>query len=104
MTAPADDRPKVLDRRDWELSNRLSRPARDPRLNRGLRGLLLRRLDPHLKAVWRVGLRSDRCSIYCEHCHAWYQLTEGEQPDIWTCRGCGRRFQIEVIVYSEVGS
>jgi hypothetical protein len=80
---------------------RLSPRAKRADANEGLRSLLVHRLRTTNKAVWRWSLRGDSSSMFCEPCQRWAQLNDEPDPT-WKCVECGRRYEVEMVVYSEV--
>lgn len=84
---------------DQILGAAISRPARYPEDNLGLRSLLVHRLTGTTKAVARIGLRNDRISVFCEGCGVWTPVEEF--PLEFDCN-CGRSFTTEFVVMEEI--
>lgn len=88
---------------DEHLSRLISRPGKIKPAD--LRQLLVGRLAPGWKAVLRRGLRQDlkrpsAFGLYCEHCAHWWNRREAEL--VVTCGRCGRRYEVEFVVYQEI--
>lgn len=86
---------------DHQLSMRVSPRARNETANLGLRAMLVHRLRPTRKAVWRWALRADTSSVFCEPCLKWVPVNEEPEP-FWTCPECGRLYEVEMVIFSEV--
>ncbi len=87
---------------DFRLSQAISRPSRDPAQNAGLRSLVVHRITPGPKGIWRRALGDEtKGSLYCESCRRWFRCdTVGE---FFMCEGpCGRVFRVEFCVLEEV--
>ena len=85
---------------DYELSMRISRRPRREEPDRGLRSLIVHRLIAGPKAVFRVALRTGRFSVHCEPCGQWFPVDDPLEE--WQCDRCGREYEAELIVYSEI--
>lgn len=94
--------------RDYHLSMRLSRRARNAVDNKGLRSLIIHRLRDTAKAALRISIKQDIAaadraeaySVYCEPCGDWFKLPEwGEEVHH---QKCGRIYVLEFAIFSEV--
>ena len=98
MTEAPQRPPSRLPEADWQLSMHISPRPRRADLE-GLRSLLVHRLQPGAKAVWRRALRGSATSAYCEPCRQWSPA----MPALaWVCKSCQRRYVAELVVYREV--
>jgi hypothetical protein len=87
--------------KDRRLGFRISPPSRDPKQNLGLRELMVRRLTPGEKGVWRRSLRDElTASTYCEPCEKWFRFDKF--PLEWQCDGCQRWYRVEFATYEEM--
>lgn len=92
-----------LDERDHELSMRISRRARRPEDNIGMRDLIVHRLSDTHKAVARISFRDKAISVYCEPCREWAKFTEDDDfPTEWQCPMCKREYGMEFAVMEEL--
>lgn len=85
---------------DYRLSMQISRRPRTD--TEGLRTLLIHRLRPPQKAVWRWSLQSAQRSVHCEPCRRWFHGVDAAEA--WDCPGCGRKYVAEVVIYTEMRS
>ncbi len=86
---------------DWSLSRAISRPARNPQDNEGLRTLLVGRVVEGPKGVWRRTLKDeDRGNFYCEPCDRWSR--QDAVKEFLTCGRCGRVYRVETSILEEV--
>lgn len=92
-----------LDEQDWKLSMKTSYRALADEQNQGLRTLLVHRLTSTLKAISRLSLRTNICSVFCEACQRWVRVRSEKAFLVeWTCPSCHRLYQMEYAVYEEV--
>jgi hypothetical protein len=94
------DRRPLLSPEDYQLSMRVSRPARRPEDNQGLRSMIVHRLLEGPKAVLRFALRTGQASVHCEPCGVWTSVDD--VLDVWQCPRCLREYEAEFVIYSEV--
>ncbi len=68
-----------------------------------LRSLLVHRLSGAVKAIVRRSLRNpDHLGVFCEGCDEWSVPTFAGTPEDFTCEGCQRHYQIEMVIYREI--
>jgi hypothetical protein len=86
---------------DFQLSMRISPTARDAENNEGLRSLLVHRLVPGPKAVWRRSIADEsKMALYCEPCRRWSRVLSFNEE--FSCEGCRRVYRVEFSVLEEV--
>jgi len=90
---------------DRKLANRISTRSTNKQGTTGpLRQLLIHRLRPAYKAIWRVGLKDrihlapTKGHIYCEPCNQWFPANSG--TDEFTCPVCDRMYVQELTIYT----
>ena len=94
------ERQPLLSQEDHQLSMRISPRARRAQHNTGLRSLLVHRLLPGSKAVFRVSLERGNFSVHCEPCNRWERVDDPLEE--WRCERCGREYEAELIVYNVI--
>jgi hypothetical protein len=86
---------------DFKLSMAISPRSKRAKNNEGLRSLIVHRLVPGPKAVWRRSASDEnKTSAYCEPCQLWARSIKLSEE--FTCRGCGRVYRVEFAVLEEV--